>query len=141
MRLERPSHSQDLEPVGSGFLLAELRRLRHVAASPDHDGVAVLDVVALKVRVRDLPGEDPCPETGLLGTPLGAHRAALATAQFIERFRPLHHQPTLESFSDGRVKGRASKSGSLSGRAGKAGTAYSGRRRRAGRLSIAPCRK
>src|SRR5262249_54755400 len=62
--LDPPPRLDHLEPVLRRLLARELGRFGNVAASPDHDRIAALNVL-LEVRIRDLAGKEACAVLGL----------------------------------------------------------------------------
>src|SRR4029079_14852598 len=85
-----PAPLGQLLPVLRGLLGRELGRLGDMAAAPDHDRVAPLQVFSLQVGVGALAGEEARAVLGLLRPSLRAHRTALAAAQLVELLWPLH---------------------------------------------------
>jgi hypothetical protein len=88
--LQRAPDAQYLAAVGRRLGVGELRRLDHVAPTPDDHREPALDVRADEVGVGDRAREEAHGVRRGLGAPLVAQRAGDAGAPVVEGRGPLH---------------------------------------------------
>jgi predicted dienelactone hydrolase len=78
------SDEPEFAPIARRLFLGEFRRLDYVAAAPDRDGEATLDVRTPQVGVYNLSGEETYPVVCFVRSPLLTSRTAPARLPFVE---------------------------------------------------------
>src|SRR5712664_419918 len=90
MRFDRAADAEHLVEVRACLVRAQLRRIRYVAAAPDHDAVATLsDVAPDQECIGEPTRRDTDVPVHLVGPPFRAHRAVLAADALAPVRRPL----------------------------------------------------